>query len=709
MEAESEASIRRTSIEELARGVRSGHAVTESSADAAVSVIEGTPAGFVSPDLLLPGDHQRKRVLLVEAAGAVGKSSTAAALAAMLGWPLVTAERAQVGSYSLSGLLQTAFGLTSPFIHDMARGVTGVIVDSLDEAHLKAGTQNFLAFLDDVARLARAGEADGIRLILMSRPDTADIVELALEELGVPYSRSAIAMFTRSQANSFIEEYLRLRYAERRAPEYNVPLSHPTPFRALRDSRFNELEALFSGGDGTVAADLLGYVPVLIAIAESLAVSNPSARLPKGDRSHASEVALLADIVQGILARDAGKFQATMAAKLRALQAADDDGELIPSDLFSANEQTLRLYARAIARRFEHVLPASLPSSLRADYENAVNGFLADHPFTRGSDFVSIVFSDFVSASAACNPVTPIVLGGTQPMPLGAAGPFFVWFVRHFVSGEVMGIPEGLVEAVLASWAMDADLHAEGYAPSALLIQSGPSAHLLLGDGAASRPELIFEIQCESGVVVLTRPIANLTIISDGALVLGDGTYLNLPDNFHVAASEIEIDASSLSISKGNNSSIMAPKLSANRLQTVSAVEPDLQILTKKVPPKLFSFRAKLVSIDGPVRGDSYIGLRAILMSFRRTVHNGLCAPRDQVERYVVKGSLDRQRILEALVDEGVISLEGDWYVLDSSALGRVGLSLGALKSGISDEAVTAFLARVMTTPRAERVGEVPT
>lgn len=706
MEARLEASIRRTSIEEFARSVPSGHAVKEVSGDSAVSLIQSPPAGFVSPDLLIPGDHDRKRVLLVEAAGAVGKSSTAAALAAMLGWPLVTAERAQVGSYSLTGLLQTAFGLTTTFIHDMARGVTGVIVDSLDEAHLKAGTQNFLAFLDDVATLAKAGETEGIRLILMSRPDTADIVELALEELEVPYSRSMIAMFTRGQANSFIEEYMRLRYAERHASEYNVPLSHPTPFRALRDSRFNELAALLSGGDGTVAADLLGYVPVLIAIAESLAVSNPSAKLPKGDRSHASEVALLADIVKGILARDAGKFQATMTAKLRALQAADDDGHLVSADLFSPDEQTLRLYSRAIGRELERVLPASLPSSLRAEYENAVNGFLADHPFTRGSDFVSIVFADFVSASAACNPVTPIVLGGTKTIPLAAAGSFFVWFVRHFIAGEVMDIPESMVEAVLASWAMDADLHAGDYDPTALLIQSGPSAHLLLGDAAASRPELIFEIQCESGVIVLTRPIPNLTIISDGSLVLGDGTYLNLPDNFHAAASEIEIDASALSVSKGHRSSIMAPKVSANRLQTVSAVEPDLQILTNIFPPKLYSFRAKQVSIDGPVRAESFIGLRAILMAFRRTVHNGLCAQRDHVERYVIKGSTERQKILESLVNEGVVSLEGDWYVLDSSALGRVGLSLQALKSGGSDDAVASFLARLVARPRAEGRGE---
>lgn len=117
--------------------------------------LEATPtpiSGYVPPTFEEISWPSAARVILVEAAGAVGKTSAAEALAERTRWPLIRAEKAQVGSYSLSGLIQDSLGFDSSYLQDIALGTAGLVVDSLDEAHLLAGTQNFLAFLENVPK-----------------------------------------------------------------------------------------------------------------------------------------------------------------------------------------------------------------------------------------------------------------------------------------------------------------------------------------------------------------------------------------------------------------------------------------------------------------------------------------------------------------------------------------------------------------------------
>lgn len=83
-----------------------------------------TPArlqGFVAPTLDVVDWPDGATVLLVEAAGAVGKTTAAEALAEELNWPLVLAQYARVGSYTLSGLIQDALGFNGSYIDSTGR------------------------------------------------------------------------------------------------------------------------------------------------------------------------------------------------------------------------------------------------------------------------------------------------------------------------------------------------------------------------------------------------------------------------------------------------------------------------------------------------------------------------------------------------------------------------------------------------------------
>ncbi len=114
------------------------------------TALEANPTaaeGYVSPSFKVTSWPNDAAVILVEAPGAVGKSSAALALAERARWPLVRAERAQVGSYTLSGLVLGSITSAGTFIESLRDGSAGIVVDSLDEAHFRAGTHNFLEFL----------------------------------------------------------------------------------------------------------------------------------------------------------------------------------------------------------------------------------------------------------------------------------------------------------------------------------------------------------------------------------------------------------------------------------------------------------------------------------------------------------------------------------------------------------------------------------
>jgi hypothetical protein len=52
-----------------------------------------------------------------------------------------------------------------------------------------------------------------------------------------------------------------------------------------------------------------------------------------------------------------------------------------------------------------------------------------------------------------------------------------------------------------------------------------------------------------------------------------------------------------------------------------------------------------------------------------------------------------RARILAHLIASDVVSIDGDWYCLDTAALGQVGFSLQDLKRGVPTDAILQFLA----------------
>lgn len=676
----------------------------------AFDVAPAAVPGYVQPSVTIEDWPDGATVLLMEAAGAVGKSAAALALAEALHCPLVRAERAQVGSHSLSGLIHDALGYTSSYIADLSTGTKCVVVDSLDEAHFRAGTENFLAFLENVQKVSGATpRADVTRrpsVVLFSRTDTAELVKLAFADAGLPLASAKIDFFDLAGAQRFIVAYMAQRFAESGRSEYNIPLGSPRPFEKLRDSRMRSVASVLLQNECTSLKDswasiqdFLGYVPVLVALAESLAVPNPSAARHELEARDQSD--LLEEIIEFILIRERGKLTEHLRPKLHALLPPEEDEDRIRSDLYSPVEQSVRLAAYVGGVDLVSTLPARLPSSVIPAYDESVSTFLPDHPFLKQRSFASVVFQDYVLA-AACRELEARVALPVDPEELiHDVGPFFARFLANDGSDEAATIREGVVDHVLRSWAQESAL-ADSSENEVRLQLFGDSGHLEClrkSDGASGEiVDLEFDIADPTGAIQLDRSLRDAVIFTDQGIILGSGgQHLNLGPNLFVFADELIIDAETIrvesNIERGSGVGLSATKMTANRLQRVEAGSTGFGVFTADPPPRLRAYRRELRIDRGYIPFQRFLDLRTILTAFRPSIRGGQAVLAAKLEGKIVGSNAYRTQILGGLEARGAVSHQGRWYYLDLNALDELGFGMHDLRSGEPGRAILGFLA----------------
>ena len=666
-----------------------------------------TIAGFVAPTLTVSDWPKNASVLLIEAAGAVGKSATAQALAERLNWPLIRAEYAQVGSYSLSGLIQSALGFAGNYIQAVANGKAGVVVDSLDEAQFRAGRDNFLAFIENVWQVCgKPGitSTGPVSIVLLARSDTAETVRLGFLEADVPLAHAHIDFFDFNSASRFIASYMKQRFKETKRPGYNAPLAWSGPFAKLRDDRLRQVASvLLRSGlidlhrDWKSAENFLGYAPVLIAIAESLAVTNPSAEkitLETQDPNH-----ILTEIINHILKREQAKFSSQIVTKLRANLPAQVDAEVVAENIYLPIEQAVRLIALTTGNAIASP-PLAIPQEIQAIYDEAVTSFLSDHPFLRGKNFGSVVFSDYVQAAVCTSVVSRASLKDQPEKFVGEVGPFFARFLASSNSDDKSCvINEDLIEHVVTSWNQEVEL----------IRPKDSHAMITLFDGHASltcsrateinsvEEELEFEVSEVSGAFHVHRPLKGAWLVTDQAVILGDtGQSLQLGPNVIIIANEIDCLMETLRVENrvgtGLGVALSADILSANYLSRVTARTDCLSVYSEDPPPGLRPYRQELSIDDQRIPFERYIDLKSILTAFKTSTKGGLSVLDQKLEQRIVRDNEHRQSILDRLMKDGAISRQGHWFYLDLNALGKFGFGLNDLKLGEPSDPVLKYL-----------------
>lgn len=681
--------------------------------DADVSRLAFDPApnpveGYVWPNLQDWQEGNAARILVVRAPGAVGKSAAAATLASRLRWPLINAAKAQVGSYSMTGLIQDSLGLDSTYIQEVMTDRGGIIVDALDEAHLKAGTANFIAFLDNIRKLAGVESADArATIILFSRPDTAEFVEQYFIEEGAPVATCSISFFTNRQSNDFITAYMTSMSSTYTSRNYDVASRHPKAFAELRDFRMQEIaEVLLAEPVSDVqlrwrdVREFLGYAPVLAVVAEFLAVPNPLVEKTKKLSPRYGATGVLLQIIDQLLDREQKKFVDQVKFKLEADLPADEvwDEEL---KFYGKEEQSVRLVAQVLRCKFVVPLPARMPETLRESYDRHVNQWLADHPFLAGNTAVNSVFSDFIMARAAVDPVSAMSLLPEPKSRVRDFGPFFFQFVHQFASKSAgIGDPvisEDLVLAIIDSHTQSTASHdAHGF----VFFQSEEAGTLILYQGMMDRSAsfLSYEVVDLSGAFSISDRLPRGSVLTDAGVIIGtkDRNFL-LGPYARVEAAEIAIMADSISVdpgpSKAGPSVLSAPNITVSGPLSISAPKKDSLVVSTDDPWPVFrpyvfkdAYPRKLL----PTR--YYMDLRSILRVFDKGGGDRPAVFGEKLEQRIVKDSVTRRHYLERLQELQIIISAGPMYYLDTDRLAEYGLDIRAVSSGELTEVVGFFV-----------------
>lgn len=682
----------------------------ENGAPAALLIKETPPDGYIWPNLADWDASDGSKVLLIEAPGAVGKSAAAEALASTLKWPLIDASKAQVGSYSLSGLIQDALGFNSPFIGDIVAGRAGVIIDALDEAHLKAGTANFLAFLENIRKLSGVPGQGSSSIVLFSRADTAILVKESFIEAHCPLTTGRIDFFTHDQAQRYVRSYMAQQHRKFPKRYYDAPVRHVRPFAELLEQRLDEIARTLLSNQIGSAADhwqevkgFLGYAPVLSVLGEFLAVANPYAERNSIDAPSRHARSILLTIISNLLAREQIKFQNQVRERLRASLPADLDWDGF-DQIYSPSEQSVRLVEKVLNLRSIVPVPSSMPDAIREHYERDARQFTSDHPFVAGAGAVNVVFSDFIMAKAAVDRTCRLSLSPDPKNAVSSVGPFFYQFVHEFGRSEVSTGEEDLQAAVITEDLIPVVLESQAQSAPAdqwrrfTFAQRQDEAILILNDKfAGAERALDFSITELSGALHLPRRLSRGLIATDSGLILGsrESRFILGPAGL-IVANELVIDAETISIDPGQKSLvsiISSDNISVSgRLSIECPDRKSFAILSGDVVPALRPYVRHQTERPFFTDYGKLVDLRALLLAFRGGLRENPGVFGELLEKRIIKNSVSRQKYLRRLQALGLVFSKDAHYYLNTNRLASHGITFSDLHRGEPTTQILAFL-----------------
>lgn len=634
---------------------------------------------FVAPPLrddeaITPGGTS---VVILSAPGAVGKSTTGQEIALRKGAPFVDLASRRVGSDGAAGLIFNLFGpngVQSAF-EELRAGGLFLVVDSLDETRLGSGEANFYAFLQDLAAQF-SQPAQMPAALLLARTDTADWIQLCLEEFGLRVARYAIDFFDDQAARAFVKSYV------------NDPtVTSSVAFNQALDGLLNGVRTAVGdpAGQENLARSVIGYAPVLEAVSRYLLDEENRRnyyRLLQALQREAREWELLLRVAEALLTREQEKVSEQAKLKLQNLTGDWSHWE----GLYQPDEQVLRL----LARRFglaNPVLPPDLPAILRDGYETLVGQALTDHPFLGSVDGLHPVFGEYLYARMLGDPHGPIstadargreVLRSGNYLPTRALGRFVHALTSRRGPPAVRPGDLGFVyESLLSDQERPGDV--------AFTLRTGKP----LGENYASihvaGTPLNFVVTGSQDPIWFWRRLthASLSVESEVQLGLAGGEFrlgpavdvecrtLSCPGELRVFGADSEDEEVAL-IAESFEPMGRSPVIRGTRFYVRGGT----------VPWPWSAHRGDEPSSPGATQAviDAYNHLARILLWFRAQGHEGIGRVDDLVEVAAAGATLIARQLVDYCAMRGLIERQDKLYMLRGDVIASYGINYTDLK-----------------------------
>lgn len=628
-------------------------------------------------------------VWLVAAPGAVGKSTFARELCAATGAVYVDLAAAEAvgGSYVVGGLVNN--GLLDAW----KAGHITLVIDALDEARLRVTQSAFEDFLRDVVSVAKLGKRP---LILLGRVGIVDEcwAQINLND-GLHCPIFEIQFFNRDNAINFVIAALR-RLAKTNHTDKqlaNALVSHEARYRQAAAEIVDHLITA-SSNDGNHFA---GYAPVLEAVAKVLSGQNNPGQI-RSQQLTELEGQILKRLTTEILVRESGKLTTQMRQTIPDFP---DQGAYSPS------EQLDRLACRIFQVEYSGT-HSQLPPHCVAPYEKAVTSFIEQHPFLDGTGktpsgavfSAAIVAHAFTTDAIELNRAAESYASGGQHAP----NPFLFDFYKTGLDDENR-VPAGhlgaLFESVQAKassgevvrLSIEGDFNPDETHLKPNLIDVEISV-LTIETGNITR----FEMKTiPEQAIRLGRKVSGVFIDSDCLDVeMGDGGQLECLAPIAIQARTLILRCSELIIKPDPQYLSYSDEPASAELDTPLVLlefrdcvaEPTAPLVTLRMKADLKvtwpgsnaypwnGYSIPVQKAEAPETSDALRALRRLVIAFRSHSKGQLARFKDKIEHARMSKGGVGEALRETLLDDKVLSVKGQMYLLDPKALGGVvGLS----------------------------------
>jgi hypothetical protein len=655
-------------------------------------------------------------VLVISAPAAVGKSTLAEELARRTGAPLWDLAHFNVGDGTFEGTLAAVYGMNvaAQVVAELGSGDFLLIIDALDEGELRAGGDNFEAFLRDLATAYREPRARPT-LVLLARAETAELISLAFELEDVPFARLQIDFFDQEAAYGFIDKRLDAIFAGRGVqPAHRV---HVEPFTAAR-TYLVELVADVLAADSSDpwASDsvrtFLGYAPVLEAVAvflsdpnyQELVVRLQEIRAAVGGRRATELWRFLIEIVAAILAREQAKIGGNVRGQLE--QAADRLGWDGWAELYTPDEQCARVVNRVVLRKPAPPLPVDLPDELRGPYEDALQTSVPQHPFLgERSEFANVVFREYLYAwtlrrgSAEQASATRARMSVVEYL----ATPLLARFLLALDDAEIPTVsPQdfGFVYESLRGQGRKKD---DVYLTLTSTPDTDEIGAMITAQGGAT-PDVAFRVYPDREPIVFLRRLASATVDVDADVALGtEGPTFFLGPDVDLACETLAMPSPSYRVTSSSDEGAV----------TVTAADLD----APGPPPQVTHYGDGQFEVDWPDLAYPWIAYRRttepsrldddrelivagrylsrILSYFRSRGYGGLGRHSDIIDNFAVGQSELAAQLRDYMIEVGLIR-PGAIYILDLQRMDELGINWADIRTRRLTDPIRTFLTRFL-------------
>lgn len=691
---------------------------------------------FVGPSLSPRtdiADAADPSVIIISAAGAVGKSTLAGQLARQKAAPLWDLSRAKsVGQGSVDGMITQVFGRgpKSSEVYTALREATlFMIVDALDEGRVKVTETAFEDFLRDLGQLA--SEGSGVKAVLFGRTQVAETAWLLLDDQGVRTAFYTIDPFDEEQAVQYIERRIR-RLDQRAATSMD---QNPRPFTEARDLLFTRLRDAVRGNrnEQEAAAEIrtfLGYAPVLDAMAIRL-VREPNWSKQKQEITESMEAAradskhhpaaILRQVIEAVLSREhEQKLVSNLKPVLEPLAKATGWSDW--AQLYSIDEQCARILARHLDFPTKIGQSLKLPPDLAAPYEEHLSSWLPEHPFLRdGKTIVNVVFEAYLFARALSED-----LGGAraavearlrQPsyLPTRLLSEFYLLSKSDQDTPEVVPEHVGwLYDSMLSDETPNVRVEFSIDGPDPFDAETSEGPHEVEGEFVFVRnggPEessrrIEFKTRVwERSTITFGRYIKHSLLTLPCEVVVGAGAdEFEIGPRVQIACRKLRLNTQALVIggkTRAEDPETNAVVLEAQECQTDVAFKPTVRSIPLRVSwpgSNVFPWTDYSQEQKDPYQPNSemdaaYRRFRRIVMTLRSHSKGGLARYKDKVDHQrVLKGPLGKD-LLARLLRDGIMRLSEEFYYWVPETADRlVGISWHLLRRGETSTTLTAYL-----------------